>query len=128
MRKQEILDFVRSDMRMCRSKYLIKFFSKDQNKHRTEVIIFEKELWFVSLGWCVTFDVHTGFAGCEVRMAASYGAKAKSGYPSKQKGNDYEIVTDWFLNLYKEKGVVGFPNIWRIKEPKKQTSKEAHYI
>lgn len=119
MNKQETLDFVRNDKRMCRSKNLIKFFSNDKNKHYTEVIIFQKELWFVSLGWCVTFDVHTGFAGCKVRMAASYGNKAKSCYPSSQKGNDYEIVTDWFWNLYKEKGVVGFPDIWRIKEPKK---------
>lgn len=133
MNKLKILDFVINDQRNCRSYNIQAYFKKKENQHNIQVIRFEGQLWFVTLGWRIglrkngTWD-DSGFAGVRVVEVACQGVKAKSGYPSWQKGGDYEIVTDWFWQEYMEAGIIAFPDIWHINMPPKLTSREAHCI
>jgi len=53
-------------------------------------------------------------------------SKTKTGYPSWQKGGDYEIVTDWFWSKYKERGIISIPEIWHRTIPADLTHKEHH--
>lgn len=121
------IEFLLNDDRNCKSNNLQKFFRKKENRRLNEVIVFEDRLWLVSLGWLVTVGNENGFAGCTVIHAACFGSKAFTGYPARQNGHDYKIVTDWFWDNYIKEGILAFPDIWHIQQPQKLTSKEAHY-
>jgi hypothetical protein len=125
------IEFLLSDTRNCRSRNMIRFFSVPRNHSYAEVIRFDGDLWFAMLGWRTGVDKDgnrkdNGFAGVRVVTVACYGLKAKTVYPGWQKGDDYEIVTDWFWQTYREQGIIGFPEIWHIKPAPQRTHKELH--
>ena len=116
--KNEDILFLLNDNRNCRSKNMQDFFRTSTGKHmanQLEVIRWHRDgrLWFVTLGWLVS-SKENGFAGVKVTTVACYGAKAKDGcgYPSEQKGGDYDIVTSWFWGKYRERGMVSIPEVW----------------
>ena len=125
------IEFLLQDDRNCRSDNMKKFFSNKRNQHNSEVIRFEGQLWFVSLGWRIgikkdgTAD-DTGFAGVRVVEVACQGNKATTCYPSRQRGGDYEIVTDWFWDKYRERGIISIPEVWHRVIPAELTHKEHH--
>lgn len=123
--------FLLADNRNCKSNNMQRFFRGRTGKrmaNQLEVIRFEGALWFVTLGWLVRIGNETGFAGVRVVEVACQGVKATTGYPDWQKGNDYEIVTDWFWGKYRERGMVSIPEIWHIEVPKELTHRELHTI
>ena len=129
MTTNQNVQFVLNDKRNCRSNNMQKFFRSQQGRHMAnhlEVIRFDKKLWFATLGWRVCEGNDTGFAGVRVKEVACQGAKAQSGYPSWQKGGDYEIVTDWFWDKYKEDGMISIPEIWGNTRPKQLKHSESH--
>lgn len=98
--------------------------------NRLEVIRwdYDNRLYFVTLGWPVRKGNEAGFAGCTVIHAACYGGKANTGYPVNQTGNDYEIVTRWFWDKYREDGMVAIPEVWRLYREPALTHAEKHTI
>lgn len=135
MIENENILFLLKDERLCKSKNMQAFFRTDEGKkmsNHLEVIRWHKDgaLWFAILGFLVRIGNENGFAGVEVRRAAAMGAEAKKyiGYPSAQKGGDYDIVTDWFWDKYRERGVVSLPEIWNVKIPLQLTHAESHQL
>ena len=128
----ENFKFLLNDKRNCASHNLKQFFKYQFNKTRNDldwrVIRWNGELWFATLGWLVTIGNENGFAGARVKEAACYGKKATTGYPNAQTGGDYQDVTDWFWDKYRERGVVSLPEIWHIKIPKQLKHAEYHTI
>lgn len=121
-----------TDERLCKSNNMQKFFRSQTGRKMAnylEVIRFEGVLYFATLGWLARGE-ENGFAGVRVVEVACQGAKAKTGYPSWQKGGDYEIVTDWFWSNYWHYGMVALPEIWRQFKniPKQLTHAELHTI
>jgi len=124
----EDIKFLLADKRNCKSNNLQQFFRGKEGRkiaNRLHVIRFEGELYFATLGWLAR-GKENGFAGVMVRRVACYGSKAKTGYPSWQKGGDYEDVTEWFWSKYREQGMVSIPEIWHIKIPKQLSHAELH--
>lgn len=115
--------FLLADKRNSRSGNLQKFFRSYNGRkmaNHLEVIRWNHDgrLYFATLGWLVGIGNETGFAGCTVIHAACFGGKATTGYPSIQKGNDYQIVTRWFWDKYREDGIASIPEVWHIyREP-----------
>ncbi len=76
------IEFILQDKRNCKSNNLQKFFTKIGNRNYNEVIEFENDLWFVSLGWATNkewiYNANKcdGFAGLKVKQVACKGAKA----------------------------------------------------
>lgn len=134
------VSFLLKDTRYCNSPNLQQFFrSKEgrdmakrlywfKEKDGLRIIRFEGNLWFATLGWRVRLGNDTGFAGVEIARVARLGRRAKTGYPDWQKGGDYEDVTDWFWEKYKEAGIVAFPEIWGVRIPAVLKHAEAHQI
>lgn len=121
------IERILKDTRFYRSQNMQKFFRKTRNRAYKEVIRFEGDLWFVSLGWLVK-GKENGFAGVRVMRVACYGGKAETGYPAWQKGGDYEVVTDWFFEKYFKSGMYGHYEIWRRKHPQPLSHAESHTI
>jgi len=134
MTTKEDIQFLLNDTRNCKSNNLQKFFRTHKGRRLVkhlgmEIIRTTKgELWFATLGWLVQPGIETGYAGVMVREVACWGAKSSTGYPVQQTGSDYEVVTDWFWEKYRERGVVAIPEIWNIKIPPQIKHAEAHYL
>ncbi len=138
--KNQNIEFLLKDNRLCKSLNLQAFFRTEKGRKMAthlgwfketdgmRIIRFEGELWFVTLGWMASSGQENGFAGVRVKEAARRGAKATTGYPSWQKGGDYEDVTDWFWDRYKEQGIVSLPEIWNIAIPATKKHSELHTI
>ncbi len=136
----ENVAFLLADTRLCKSPNLQAFFRSHKGRRMAKhlgwcrendglhVIRFEGELWFATLGHLAPGGKENGFAGVSVRKVACYGAKADTGYPTWQKGGDYEDVTQWFWNLYRERGVVSIPEIWHVEIPLPKKHAEMHYV
>lgn len=136
----EDIEFLLADNRPCSSPNLKSFFSSKKGREMASwlhwqndfdglrVIRFEGELWFVTLGWLSASGKEDGFVGVKVREVACYGRKADTGYPSWQKGGDYEDVTDWFWGKYRERGTVALPEIWHIDIPREVSHREMSTI
>lgn len=116
--------FLLNDNRNCRSPNLQKYFSKGDNWiWRNKVIRCEGELYFAYLD-----DMPNWWTGVKVREVACYGAKSVGGEYVNLRGKPIEDVTDWFWLMYKERGKVSIPEIWRISIPKQLSHSEYHTI
>jgi hypothetical protein len=129
----ENIEFLLKDNRNCASKNLKEFFRKEikdkpNSAHMWQVIRWKGELWFATLGWRVTEGKDDGFAGVSVKSVACFGKKAFQGYPSSQTGGDYDDVTEWFWDKYRERGMISIPEIWHITLPKQLKHSESHTI